>query len=477
MTNKPKNKMLFVIFILVIISTISILVLSVYNVKQNGSEEYKISSNNSLYDANYSYISLDSDSVLKKEWDNNYYLYDGEVKYTLGESAVFYNTQKRAVTIYGDVYQISSNGDVAEKNGKTEIGDLNEFKFFKLADRKYLIIGTNISNEYLSTTFNYLIVSIDKGGHALLANNDLNIKVVNPLVLNIGNISFDVANEKLVYGKDEIDLKKINGSTNEYVVVEEETEEENIDWNSISSKNVTYSEMEGVANNINNIIGQVISVSDALVNKISKSSLFNAIKLSSVQIGATYVDVNYYVVDPENKFLNIYLDLYDLSNEETVSTKYYLNPNSTSYRIGGLEPNHDYRIVLNYIPSAERDRTVVADSMYVETSVDPTTVRISKIVSKIDDEKYEFYYIVKMFSQYEFESAKVRLDNCGGSQLLGETSIDKNLALSSEGFQGAFEVLKSDITDNNFLCLTIVNAKNEYDDDVPVKGYHKIKWN
>ena len=56
MYKKSKNKLLFVIFILIILLIIGILVFSVYRTKNKNLEQYKISSNNIVYDENYSYL-------------------------------------------------------------------------------------------------------------------------------------------------------------------------------------------------------------------------------------------------------------------------------------------------------------------------------------------------------------------------------------------------------------------------------------
>ena len=207
MYTKSKNGLIFVIFILIILLIIGILILSVHNAKQNSFEQYKVSLNNVLYDEQFSFVSLKDDAILKKEWDDNYYLYTNEnLKYSLGSETVFYDKSSRQISIYGTVYQIFSNGDVTEVDEKTVVSKLDEFQFFKLNDRKYLIIGEKITGTGIST-IDYLIVSIDRAGNASLLNHSINIKTINPLNLYVGDRVFDVANEKLIVGEEEIVFK------------------------------------------------------------------------------------------------------------------------------------------------------------------------------------------------------------------------------------------------------------------------------
>ena len=73
-------------------------------------------------------------------------------------------------------------------------------KFYKLADRKYLLIAPIIRNEKGDfRADNYLIVHLDKMGNAELYNNKLNMKTLTPTKLVTPTYTFDIANEKLSY--------------------------------------------------------------------------------------------------------------------------------------------------------------------------------------------------------------------------------------------------------------------------------------
>ena len=61
------------------------------------------------------------------------------------------------------------------------------------------------------------MVELDKQGNAKLSNNKLQLKTISETTLVTSKYTFDIANEKLNYGKYDIDLKKIIGSSNQYV--------------------------------------------------------------------------------------------------------------------------------------------------------------------------------------------------------------------------------------------------------------------
>ena len=64
------------------------------------------------------------------------------------------------------------NGETAKKTGKTVINSVSDFQFFKLNDRKYLIIANSIWTENRDiNTGNYLIVELDKKGNAVIYNS------------------------------------------------------------------------------------------------------------------------------------------------------------------------------------------------------------------------------------------------------------------------------------------------------------------
>lgn len=473
MYKKSQNKYLFAIFILIILLIIAILIIAVYNSKGKNNEEYKISLNSIVYDEYYSYINLDKDGVLKKEWDNNYYLYSNNGdKYSLGNTAVFYDKVKDQVTMYGTIYQVFTNGEISEKTEKTIVSNLSNFQFFKLDDREYIIIGDKITGVDISTS-KYLIVSIDKAGNALLINDEMNVKTINPLILEVSNIKFDIAQEKLIISDEEIDLKKINGSSNEYV--KKDDNKNNNSGSSTGSNNVDNSDNNATTNNnttnnnqvYNDILNQIINFSQFLPNSGTGQELYKNIGLRSVVPGASYIDATYSIIDPESKYLSVYLTLTD---EEDNITYYNLSKDSSYIRITGLKPNKQYNLTLNYKQSNSNE-PLIADSVIVLTNNNPTKVRIVQI----DDENIR--YQIKMYNEYEFEKADVVLTDCNGNQLYGPVSIEG--ADAAVGYNGimSIQTIKTRAGENdlNWLCLILENVEDVNGESIIINSYHKIK--
>lgn len=469
MYNKSKNKILFAVFIAIILLIVFILILSVYSTKENSNiEEYKISLNNTIYDKEYNYISLQKNSVLKKEWDENYYLYENNssVKHELGTEPVFFDKTKKQITIFGNVFQVFSNGETIEKKGKTIINSLSDFQFFKLNDRKYLIINSLIKNENFSTN-NYLMISIDKAGNATLLNDEVNIKTINPLILFAGDIKFDIANEKLIIKEEEIDLKKINGSSNEYVQKENiEQENTNQQDNNITNNNSDNNSNKDNSNSeiYNQIMNQIINISGLISNNTTnKTNLYKNISLRNVNVGASYLDINYSIIDPEDKYLSVFLAIED---EDEIVKFYYLNKDSVNYRISGLSPNKQYKLSINYIVQGDSS-SVVADSVLVFTNSDPTSVRLIKINGTV------LTYKVKMYNEYEFSSAVIALTNCEDSKLIDYTDLDVQAALSGSGDTGELELGSNYQYD--YVCLSLNSVKDLNGKNIMINSYHKVK--
>ena len=58
---------------------------------------------------------------------------------------------------------------------------------------------------------NYLLVELDKQGNAKLSNNKLQLKTISETTLVTSKYTFDIANEKLNYGKYDIDFYRTKG--------------------------------------------------------------------------------------------------------------------------------------------------------------------------------------------------------------------------------------------------------------------------
>lgn len=77
------------------------------------------------------------------------------------------------------------------KKNETKVKSSVISKFYKLEDRKYLIVDRTIEavNSSLVTS-NYLIVNLDKSGNATLINDKVSLKTITPTKLRTFSLYF-----------------------------------------------------------------------------------------------------------------------------------------------------------------------------------------------------------------------------------------------------------------------------------------------
>ena len=226
-----RNKIYFGIVLVASLILIIIFSFFIAKVIKNGKIEYFIDEGSILYDKDKNLIKLESESVLKIKWNDEYYLMEDKNMYLLGTNSIIYNPSKDIMQLYGKYYEVTSGGEdnVIVYEDET-IVRTTESKFLKIADRKYLIIDPVIKTDNGSlNTKNYLIVELDKMGNATLINNEVNLKTFEPTTIITSNYTFDIANEQLTISDQIIDLKKIIGSTNQYVKPEENPDDDEDD--------------------------------------------------------------------------------------------------------------------------------------------------------------------------------------------------------------------------------------------------------
>ncbi len=453
------NKMNFTIFAIVIVLILVILSFAISLVLRNDKEEYQIENTAFLYDNDYNYIDLENTAVISKKWTGNYYLKEDETnkEYKLGKYSVLYDTYRNSLQLFGDFYQVLDGGNVNKISGYNPINSLVENRFYKIDDRKYLLVAKDIKNNTGSLlTHNYLIVIIDKLGNSLLLNNEINIKTIKEMIISTNDFEFDVANESLKFNNKDIDLKKIIGSTNEYLKPEEKDEDENqivvaegdtnITNNNSNSTTIIENGNSGNSGDtswvdvLNDWIGNISESFNKLYNKNKETSeedykLNRSIALNSINAGATFIDINYSVDDPENRFNVVYATISDNLNSYNIS----LDKSSTTYRLTNLKPNTDYIVKLGYkiINSDATSKSIIEDEMSTRTTSPSESLQITKV--SLD----KIYYTLKLDSSYIYDE---------GAQLVVYVDDNRNNALSidlsgedlekaaSSGYSGNFEI-------------------------------------
>ena len=496
------NKMNFIIFALIILIILIILCVAVIMTLRTEKEEYQVSSTASIYDKDYNYIELENDAKISKKWTGNYYLKENNTKkeYNLGNYAIAFDKNKKALDLYGNFYQVLKGGDVSKISGYNNVNGNVQSLFYKIDDRKYLIVSKNIKNDTGSlSTQNYLIVIIDKIGNALLLNNEINAKTINQMIISADDFSFDVANEKLMYNDEAIDLKKIIGSTNGYVQKEEqnnstegqnETENEEEAQNSVQvgttsttttssttssnnrdsssttliqggssggNNNVQPTQNNSWADSLNSWIKKVAAGFQSIYNgnsgKKDDTTLAKSITLNSLSADTTSMDINYTIKDPENKYNLVYAIISDGTKSFNIS----LDKNATTYKLTGLEPNKNYTVEIGY-------KLIYADSSTQETVEDTMTIKTNEpkeslTITKVSTDK--IYYTLKLDSQFVYDvGAKLGIYLNDKESKYSEIKLtNENLekAATDTGYSGSFEIPSEYKTKNSSIKIKLEN--------------------
>lgn len=500
------NKAKFAMFTFVIISILAILCIAVMLVLRTDKEEYSVPSTSSIYDKDYNYIELANEATIAKKWTGNYYLKENTTKkeYNLGNYAVSFDKNRKSLELFGNFYQVQKGGAINKLTDHNTINNANESQFYKIDDRKYLIVAKNIINDTGSlSTQNYLMVIIDKLGNALLLNNEINAKTINEMIISTDEFSFDVANESLVYNNENIDLKKIIGSTNEYVKQEQDkentTNEQNTTTTEIartegqSGTTATSNTRENVAtnpktqgssttvvqqntnNNVNNEssgnggtqdnswtnslndwIQKVASGFQSIYNgnsgKKNDQELNKSISLNTLSAGTTYMDINYKVTDPEGKYNVVYAIVSDGAKSYNIA----LDKNGTTYRIEGLTPSTNYSVQIGYkvIYADSRVDEQVEDTMMIRTKTPTENLSITRVSTS------EVYYNLNLDSNFVYDSgAKLVMylnDNKYTETELTNEQLEKAAAV---GYIGEFTIPKEYKMKNSTIKIQLENTK------------------
>lgn len=396
-----------------------------------GKKEYLIDANSVLYDADKAKMILDGTGTIKIKWSGAYYLNYDNNEYRLDRQVVVYNNASKVMKLYGTIYKINSDESIDTLRDETIIEDVITPKFYKLADRKYLLISETIRNE--TNTFlaqDYLIVELDKMGNATLTNNKINMKTLSETTLTTGSYIFDIANETLTFGNVKVDLKKIIGSTNEYKK-SEESSSNNINGGGGGSNsnptqsNVEESNVESVEESTeesselnprdsqdepsDNPSDQPEPVTPIIDTRIYQDKNFSIVKNT---IGTNYLTIDYSIYDPKNEYKNISMEIERDDTKETEN--YYLAKNGSSLTINGLLPNTKYNVRYRYSYLDSKGNLVYDsfDANYsFKTLLPDTIISVTRFTSKSltyeikTDDKLMYGALVELYINGEYRDS------------------------------------------------------------------------
>ena len=427
---KNKRNIGIIIGISIIIIIMFSLVIKLF--LSSDKKEYTVHDGALVFDKDKSIIKVTEDSTIKKKWNNEYYLKFKDNNYELGNTAISYNEKTGEIILYGKYYEIGSGDLIDVTDGETVIKSSVITKFYKLADRKYLVVDKDIkTSDGLLSTNEFLMIDLDKVGNATLVNHKVNLKAFAATSIVTSNYTFDIANEILTYGSNKIDLKKIIGSSNTYtkedLIPEENDNSSSNDGvtnitdntnggNGTTSGNGATGDNKGTDDGKNNNSGNVIEE----IKKATKRT-----SVISVTSSVSKIVVDYVVYDPYNEYTNVYMEV-----EEAGSNKIntiYLNKNDTRYEFTNIFPNTTYRIKFKY--------SYIEDGNEVIDTFDDITIATKRPKVNIKTTNVSFgkiNYLITTDNSYNIDHGTLKVYVNNEEVYSGGISID--------GFPGEIEV-------------------------------------
>ena len=450
-----RNKMYFMMVIGLSIVLIIIFSFFLNKVITNGKLNYVIDAASIMYDKDKNLIRIDEESTLKKKWNDIYYLNYKDELINLGLNAIIYNPSKSQMNLYGRFYEISKDMEdkVIIHDNETLVG-VNESKFYKIADRKYLLIDKTIKGENNEiNASNYLIVELDKLGNAILYNNNLNMKTFKETKLITSTYVFNIAEEILTINDEEVDLKKIIGSSNKYVKAEDIDKKDNNNDNNKTNNNVNRTTNNNVVpnnnnnqntnnqntnnqntnNKTNNTIPNTDNdnsnnnnstnpsvIDDDTIEDIIKATKTTTIIAVTPSVG--YINIDYVIYDPLEEYEAVFVEIYDDTNNLVAVT--YFDKTSQKLVIPNLRANARYNLIFKY--SYYDDNKQRIEEKFDEASVMMSSPNLSVKITKVTSNK--IYYTVYLDNDYELDSLKVNIkdnNNYTSSKNITKQDINK----------------------------------------------------
>lgn len=458
-----RNKRNIIIIMVLSLLVIGIFSLFIFKYMKTSKIFYEIPLGSVLQDEDKNYLELEEDAVLKMRWNDSYYLDYQNRRINLGKKVVTYDTITGSMRLYGNIYEIKEDGKIDSLKDETIIDNVSDAKFYKLADREYLLVDkTIISEDRGIEASNYMLVELDKLGNAKLSNNKLELKTITKTVLVTSKYKFDIANEILTFGDKTIDLKKIIGTSNEYNPEEDKEKNEDDKTNTDGSNGNNQGGNSG--NNLNGGVGTIVNGKDD-GEEISIDEIKNKTKMTSVVRifeGLTQIDFDYVVYDPYNEYRRVYVEVYKDKTIETIE----LLKSETHLVVNGLNPDSEYRFKFVYVTiDKETEEEVINtfDEMTLRTKKPNYTIGVTKI-SRVNntltykvnlDEGYPVNRVlVNMSFSYNYtdpDSLEVTKKNVSVNQELTVNSGSKYVT-------GAFDIKNYDIDMDTLIKLEVVEV-------------------
>ena len=350
-----RNKRSFLIVGIIAIILIVIFSFFIYKFIKIGNVEYKLDSGTVIMDNNNDSMVLKENATLKMKWTGNYYLKfdDSKKEEVLSPNVISYDDGK--IYLYGKFFEVRNNDDIVITKDETKIDNISTPRFYKIEDRKYLLVsGSIISSDGQISANDFLLVELDKSGNAKLTNNKVNLKTISKTTLVTSTYEFDINNELLKFGDDTIDLKKIIGTSNQY---KEDDSKGSGDGTEDGTGDGTGTGNGGGnetgQTNTGNVVtpdskGEVVNNKDNKDNKPDDTKKPQATVTSVVGVTASYnnINANYVIYDPYNNYTSTFVEVRNSSG--ALIKKVNMSKSGNSVILDNLDYNSTYTLLFKY---------------------------------------------------------------------------------------------------------------------------------
>lgn len=353
-----RNKRSFLIVGIIAIILIVIFSFFIYKFIKIGNVEYKLDSGTVIMDNNNDSMVLKENATLKMKWTGNYYLKfdDSKKEEVLSPNVISYDDGK--IYLYGKFFEVRNKDDIVITKDETKIDNISTPRFYKIEDRKYLLVsGSIISSDSQISANDFLLVELDKSGNAKLTNNKVNLKTISKTTLVTSTYEFDINNELLKFGDDTIDLKKIIGTSNQYKEGDSKgsgdgTEDGTGDGTGTGNGGGNATGQTNTGNVVTpDSKGEVVNNKDNKINNDNKpddTKKPQATVTSVVGVTASYnnINANYVIYDPYNNYTSTFVEVRNSSG--ALIKKVNMSKSGNSVILDNLDYNSTYTLLFKY---------------------------------------------------------------------------------------------------------------------------------
>lgn len=469
-----RNKKSFIIILILAILVIGVFSLFIYRYNKASKIVYSVETGSVVQDTNKNYLKIEQDAELKIRWNGNYYLVYQTKKIPLGKRVIIYNEITGKLNLYGDFYEIQEDGKIVKHQSETVLPNTTQTKFYKLADREYLLVDREIkSSDNFTKASNYLLVELDKMGNAKLSNNKINLKTITETVLVTSKYQFDINNEILNFGKYDIDLKKIIGTSNQYKPPEKgsnETDGSNqsggtTDGNTTGNNQNGTGIGNGVGNGTGTGTGTGVINNNPPGEDTNLEEIKSKTKMTSIinfYAGLTQINVDYVVYDPYNEYKSVYAEVMKAGKLEVI----HLSKTDTHIVFNDLLPDTEYEISFVYTTTDTNGELVrnTFDRLTLKTIKPTYSIEVNRISSVTSTITYK----INLQNGYKINKANVNLafsyfeiDPESGVSTKKQASLDKSVTIPENvsSVLGTFDIAGYNIDENSTLKLTITSVE------------------